>query len=136
MVEQSKNVFAGEKREREDSHSEAQEIGSWGRKRHEWLYWVRRGCMEARKGRERNGGGTRRNDGGQKRFGLWLWQWIWIRRLWDGQRKRWLLMVRNGNRKRESKGGITVGRLLRNLQESTESEGNTTEGMNVTKNPI
>jgi len=54
MVEQTKNVFAGEKREREDSQSEAQEIGSWGRKRHEWLY-----CRVSGEGAWRPGRGGR-----------------------------------------------------------------------------
>ena len=39
MVEETKNPFAGEKREREDSQGDGEEtVGGWVRKRHEWLY--------------------------------------------------------------------------------------------------
>jgi len=62
MVEQTKNVFAEEKREREDSQSEAEEIGSWGRKRHEWLYCRVSGERAWRPGR--NGRGMAEGRGG------------------------------------------------------------------------
>jgi len=39
LVEESKNLFAGEKRERADSQDYGEElVGGWVRKRHEWLY--------------------------------------------------------------------------------------------------
>ena len=58
MVEQGKSVFAGEKREREDSQGEAEEVGSWVRKRHEWLYCRVSGEGAWRPGRGGRGGGA------------------------------------------------------------------------------